>query len=52
MEIIIITTNGDVLQYEDDVIAIEYNGSTIYYTLSGGDMHEIEIKYIKKFIVI
>ena len=49
--IIIITTIGDIIRY-DDVIGIEYSGLSIRYTLSDGETHEIKMKYIKRFIVI
>lgn len=49
--IIIITTRGDIIRY-DDVIGIEYNGLSIRYTLSDGETYEIKIKYIKRFVVI
>ena len=51
MSIIIMTISGDIIRY-DGLINIQYNGTSIRYTLSDGDNREIKMKCIKKFIVI
>ena len=49
MSIIIMTISGDIIRY-DGLINIQYNGTSIRYTLSDGDNREIKMKCIKKFI--